>query len=202
MPDHLAKENFVAGATTIAPTLDTDVSTKKYVDDKVIAGGGLDQATADTRYVNVAGDTMTGPLYVPSRIHKVDEIPFARYTAAARSISNGVWTQFTSISISDHTPVGQFGGGTNLTVPDSGYYLINMRVSTTVAGRLIGSCAADGDANYGLIPYWVFDSRGSAINDIISGSRIMYISSILAFWVFASPASSCALYADIARLGR
>src|SRR6187455_1919709 len=29
-----------------------------------IGGGGLDQATADTLYVNIVGDTMTGPLTV------------------------------------------------------------------------------------------------------------------------------------------
>lgn len=31
----------------------------------VASGGGMDQATADARYVNITGDTMTGPLVVP-----------------------------------------------------------------------------------------------------------------------------------------
>ena len=32
--EHLDKPVFTAGATTIAPTADTDVATKKYIDDK------------------------------------------------------------------------------------------------------------------------------------------------------------------------
>jgi hypothetical protein len=40
------------------PTTATDAATKQYVDGKA----GLDQATADARYVDVIGDTMTGDL--------------------------------------------------------------------------------------------------------------------------------------------
>lgn len=46
-------------ATPVDPT---DVANKAYVDSK----GGLDQTTADTRYVNVSGDTMTGALGMDS----------------------------------------------------------------------------------------------------------------------------------------
>ena len=47
------------------PVNPEDATTKQYVDNAVAAGGGgggLDQATADSLYVNVAGDTMTGIL--------------------------------------------------------------------------------------------------------------------------------------------
>ena len=42
------------------PTQPLEAATKQYVDNS--GGGGLSQATADTLYVNVGGDTMTGTL--------------------------------------------------------------------------------------------------------------------------------------------
>jgi hypothetical protein len=47
-----------------APTADLQAATKLYVDDAVsdATGGGLTEAQADLLYVNVGGDTMTGPL--------------------------------------------------------------------------------------------------------------------------------------------
>jgi len=49
----------MAGALKVRTSTGPDVWT-------VVPGGGLDQATADTRYVNLAGGTMTGALMLPT----------------------------------------------------------------------------------------------------------------------------------------
>ena len=47
------------------PAADNDVANKLYVDQQVAgAGGGMDEAAADTRYVNITGDTMVGTFSV------------------------------------------------------------------------------------------------------------------------------------------
>lgn len=64
-----------------------DVPTKKYVDDAVTAGGGggLSQAAADARYVNIDGDTMTGSLTVTGGSFRAD------YSSAAGIADVEVW---------------------------------------------------------------------------------------------------------------
>jgi len=54
-----------AGEVLKYPVDEFDIAHKRYVDEQVAAGGGgLDIPTADDRYVNVTGDTVTGLLEV------------------------------------------------------------------------------------------------------------------------------------------
>lgn len=72
-----------------APVQATDAATKQYVDDKAAVGGGgaggLDQAAADARYVNVAGDTMSGDLRVSKETPRVQ-----LYHGGVGSVSFGI----------------------------------------------------------------------------------------------------------------
>jgi hypothetical protein len=63
---HALVGNRVTGLLSVKgdPTTPLGIATKQYVDSR--PSGGLDQATADARYVNVAGDTMTGNLGIES----------------------------------------------------------------------------------------------------------------------------------------
>jgi len=62
---HALVGNRVTGLLSVKgdPTVPLGIATKQYVDSNA-GSGGLDQATADARYVNVAGDTMTGDLTI------------------------------------------------------------------------------------------------------------------------------------------
>jgi len=57
-----AKLNFIGAGVSV--TDDAANNQTKVTIDGGSGGGGLDQAAADTRYVNVSGDTMTGGLTV------------------------------------------------------------------------------------------------------------------------------------------
>lgn len=50
--------------------------------------GGLDQATADARYVNIDGDTLTGPLLAAGD-------PTAPLGVATKQYADGRWTRWT-----------------------------------------------------------------------------------------------------------
>jgi hypothetical protein len=62
---HALVGNRVTGLLSVKgdPTVPLGIATKQYVDSNA-GSGGLDQATADARYVNVAGDMMSGNLTI------------------------------------------------------------------------------------------------------------------------------------------
>ena len=65
----LASPTFTGDPKAPTPTAgdnDTSIATTAFVTAAVAAGGGITQAAADTRYVNVSGDTMSGALTTPS----------------------------------------------------------------------------------------------------------------------------------------
>lgn len=71
------------------PTEELQATTKKYVDEAVanvpIPSGGITQEQADTRYLQLAGGTMTGDL-------KVLESPLSDVSAVSKSYAQGLFT--------------------------------------------------------------------------------------------------------------
>jgi hypothetical protein len=94
------------------PVDGTDAANKDYVDARVGGGGGggggLDQATADDLYVNVTGDTVTGPLIITDTGNLEVQGPFEVDTTNGSGLSqiyagiNGT----ASASISADSPEG------------------------------------------------------------------------------------------------
>jgi Pectate lyase superfamily protein len=73
---------------TEAPSVPTQVVNKAYADGLVVGGGGgLDQATADGRYVNITGDTVTGPMIANNASQLVTPVTINR-TATSTSTSD------------------------------------------------------------------------------------------------------------------
>jgi len=66
------------------PTGPLEAATKDYVDTHSGGGGtgGLDEATANGLYVNIIGDTMTGPLFLPADPTGPLEAPTKQYVDA------------------------------------------------------------------------------------------------------------------------
>lgn len=143
----------------------------------------------------------TSAVTIAGKAQALDANPFARYGASARAIPLSTWTQFTSIAISEQAN-GTFSGGTNMTVPDPGYYQVNMRILTSVAGRVVGSVASDDETLMSGTANWVFDDKAATAASMLSGSRIVHVNSYLQFWVYVTPASTCTLWADVVRVGR
>lgn len=160
-----------------------------------IRPGGVASGTG-TKDVQIDSTGLT----VPGTSTYVDKPPFARYTASSRNIPLSVWTQFTAVQIIDQDN-GTFSGGSNMTVPAPGYYVVNMRILTSVAGRVIGSTANSGDGNHGNTANYHFDARGAAASDWVSGSRTVWIDSYIQFWAYCTPTSNCTLQADVIRIG-
>ena len=66
------------------PTGPLEAATKDYVDTHSGGGGtgGLDEATANDLYVNIIGDTISGPLFLPADPTGPLEVPTKQYVDA------------------------------------------------------------------------------------------------------------------------
>lgn len=108
-----------------------DPNTQEWVPIGTVSsgGGGLDQTTADSLYVNTTGDTMTGPLTLPAD-------PTEPLHAATKGyVDAGRWTQATTdplyVNVAGDTITG------NLVVQGS----------TTLAGVALGGAKITGVGN-------------------------------------------------------
>lgn len=110
----------------------------------VIGTNGLDTATADTRYVNVTGDTMTGDL-TTTALHS----PRIESATSIAMATEGV----------DRLTVGKTPGGTDavtstvplLIYPTTGSTALQMRSSTYPSGPIIWFQNADGSVGAAYI---------------------------------------------------
>jgi len=156
-------------------------------------GGQGTDASKDVT-VNATG------LSVPGTTTYVDKPPFARYTGATRSIPSTAWTQWTAVSITDQDN-GTFSGGSNMTVPAPGYYVVTARMLTSVAGRIVLSIANSGDGSYGNQANYLFDAKAAAAADWVCGSRTIWIDSYIQFWAYVVPTTNGTLSAEVIRVG-
>ena len=140
----LASPIFTGNPTAPTPTAgdnDTSIATTAFVTAAVSAGGGggLDQATADARYVNVAGDSMTAPLMLPGN---------GTQSAPSLSFGNALTGLFGNISAIRATIFGTEKlnlAATQLSIP------INTASISPGTGAVIiaGGLGVAGSANFG-----------------------------------------------------
>ena len=131
--------------TNHTPTDPDDLVTKSYVDG-LSGGGGLDQATADARYVNITGDKMAGDLALafPSAISFQSDISSSEYSRI--SVDDGV------LRLDNFVSGIIIGAGTNPVAIDSnlnvfgtGNFSGAVTVATpTAAGHAVTKTYADG----------------------------------------------------------
>lgn len=125
--------------------------------------------------------------------------PWATVSKVSQSVGAASWT---AIIGSTGTQTGGFSfGGTNIFVPRAGVYRVTVRAASSVAGRLIVSLSTDGAANYGTQTAWIADARSYVANDVIGGSRLVYITSYFQPYVFINTAGTVSAYTDIEYVG-
>ena len=100
---------------TTASSAAGSATTKKYVDDAVAGHvSGISQADADARYVNVAGDSMTGQLGVPwpDGDGRAAQVGWVKTT-----ISGGNVSRVNGLRIQAGTHVGKLDANGSMTIP-------------------------------------------------------------------------------------
>lgn len=133
--------DFVGGGVTATD----DAANNKTIVNVTGLGTGLDQATADSLYVNVAGDAMDGDLYVNADINVTGTV-------------NGTDGIFGTIST---TGAVQFGGTTSLVGPTTASAPITLPADPTAA--LQAATKQYVDTNKGGQPHVIKDENAAAL---------------------------------------